>query len=179
MSEDAEPTIYLRPVTKGDRNEFLSLMRLSAPLHEPWIYPPTTTDMFGRYLSRLKRDDHVGLLVIDRASDAIAGCFNINNIVLGSFRSAALGYYVAAPFAGRGYMRTGLKQVIKQAVEKMGLHRLEANIQPRNARSIDLVKRCGFVKEGLSRDYLFIGGAWRDHERWAYLDKRTQLRPLQ
>ncbi len=178
MSEGAGPNVYLRPVAKGDRDEFLSVMRLSAALHEPWIHPPTTVEMFRRYLHRLKRDDHEGLLVIDQASGAIAGCFNINNIVLGSFRSAALGYYVAAPFAGRGYMRTGLKQVIKQAVEKMGLHRLEANIQPGNERSIALVKRCGFIKEGISRDYLFIGGAWRDHERWTYLDKRPHLRPL-
>ena len=177
MSEGAAPSVYLRPVTKGDRDEFLSVMRLSASLHEPWIHPPTTAETFSRYLSRLKRDDHSGLLVIDQVSDAIAGCFNINNIVLGSFRSGSLGYYVAAPFAERGYMQAGLKQVIKQAVGKLGLHRLEANIQPGNERSIALVRRCGFVREGLSRDYLFIGGAWRDHERWAYLDKRPHLRP--
>lgn len=177
MVEGGPPSVCLRPVAKGDRDAFLAVMRRSANLHQPWIQPPISVEMFGRYLSRLQRDDHEGLLVIDEATGDIAGCYNINNIILASFRSGSLSYYAAASYAGRGYMREGLRQVIRHAVGKLGLHRLEANIQPGNQRSIALVQRCGFRKEGLSRDYLFIGGAWRDHERWAYLDRRPGLRP--
>ena len=176
MHDAAEQPVYLRSVTKADREEFLEAMQRSAALHQPWIRPPTTREMFRRYLARLQRDDHVGLLAVDKATHTIAGCFNINNIVRGVLQSGSLGYYVVEPFAARGYMRVGLQLVVKQAVEKLGLHRLEANIQPQNHRSIALVKGCGFHKEGLSPDYLFIAGAWRDHERWAYLDKRPTLR---
>ena len=134
--------------------------------------------MFSNYLKRVQREDHAGLLVIDRASNAIAGCFNINNIVRGSLLSASLGYYVTAHFAGRGYMREGLRLVVEHAFSHLGLHRLEANIQPENTRSIELVKRCGFAKEGVSPRFLFLDGAWRDHERWTRIDRRTTLRHL-
>ena len=49
----------------------------------------------------------------------------------------------------------------------LGLHRVEANIQPGNAASIALVKGAGFRLEGVSPRYLKIGGVWCDHERWA------------
>jgi ribosomal-protein-alanine N-acetyltransferase len=100
---------------------------------------------------------------------AIAGVLNINNIVHGSFRSAALGYYAFAPFDGRGYMAEGLGLVLRRAFGELGLHRLEANIQPGNERSIALVRTAGFRLEGYSPRMLKIGGRWRDHERWAIL----------
>ncbi len=170
--------VYLRPVRRKDRNDFIAAMRMSMSLHEPWISSPTSPDMFNRYLRRVERDDHAGLLLIDKASGSIAGCFNINNIIRGSFLSASLGYYVTAPFAGRGYMREGLALVVEHAFGTLGLHRLEANIQPENKRSITLVKHCGFAREGLSPRYLYIDGAWRDHERWARLDNRSSLHPV-
>jgi ribosomal-protein-alanine N-acetyltransferase len=66
-------------------------------------------------------------------------------------------------------MREGLALVIASAFRELGLHRLEANIQPGNRRSIALVEGLGFTREGKARGYLKIGNRWRDHERWALL----------
>jgi len=62
-----------------------------------------------------------------------------------------------------------LQLMLGHAFGRLGLHRVEANIQPGNVASIRLVKRAGFTREGYSRRYLKIGGRWRDHERWALL----------
>lgn len=102
--------------------------------------------------------------------DRIVGSINLSQIFLAGFRSAYLGYYICAPYAGQGYMSEGLRLMLRYAF-KLKLHRLEANIQPGNLVSIALVKRAGFVKEGYSRRYLKIGGQWRDHERWAILSE--------
>jgi ribosomal-protein-alanine N-acetyltransferase len=76
-------------------------------------------------------------------------------------------------------MREGLELVLRHGFETIRLHRLEANIQPENTRSIALVRSAGFRLEGLSLRYLKIGGRWRDHERWAITteDRRGARRP--
>ena len=84
-------------------------------------------------------------------------------------RSAYLGYYAFVPHAGRGYMSEGLALALRWAFRELHLHRVEANIQPANEASRALVRRLGFRREGFSRQYLKIGGRWRDHERWALL----------
>lgn len=97
------------------------------------------------------------------------GAVNISQIFYGSFRSAYLGYWIGAPFAGQGYMREALSLVLTQAFGSLRLHRIEANLQPTNTPSRRLVQQLGFRLEGYSPKYLKIGGRWRDHERWALL----------
>ncbi len=172
---EIDSRVYLRPVASKDGAEFLALMHASRRLHEPWINPPLTRDVFDHYIARCCRDDHEGWLVCHRQNNKIVGVINLNNIVRGSFLCASLGYYVGLPFCDKGYMQEGLQLLIKYAFEKAGLHRLEANIQPNNLPSIALVKRCGFHKEGEAPNFLFIDGKWRNHERWARIDARETL----
>ena len=108
-------------------------------------------------------------LLCRRDDGAIVGTAELSQIARGNFQSAYLGYRVFVPHAGRGYMTEALPLVLACAFRGLGLHRLEANIQPGNAPSIALVRRAGFRHEGLSPRYLKIGGRWRDHERWAIL----------
>lgn len=91
---------------------------------------------------------------------------------MGVFRSSYTGYWGYARTRGRGLMTEALREAVRFAFDELGLHRVEANIQPQNVRSIALARRAGFVKGGFSPSYLFIGGAWRDHERWAIVDDR-------
>ena len=97
----------------------------------------------------------------------LVGELNVQNVVLGAFRSGAVGYWVSEDVAGRGVMPTALALVVDHCFCTVGLHRLEASIRPENARSRRVVEKVGFREEGLHARYLFIDGAWRDHERWA------------
>lgn len=175
MTENDPPRVYLRKISRGDEGEFVTLMKASADLHAPWISPPTSSALFRYYMGRISRSDHSGFAVCLKTTDEIVGAININSILRGSSQSASLGYYVGKKFQGQGLMAEGLNMLVRHACSTMGLHRLEANIQPDNLRSQRLVERCGFAKEGLSPKFLYINGAWRDHVRWCYVDARTSL----
>jgi len=161
--------VLLRHPVARDRDEFLERVRASRKLHGRWVSAPADVEAFAAWLKRTKGSDMESLLVCRRDDGAIAGVYNISQIFYGHFCSAYLGYYAFAPFGGRGYMREGLQLVLRHAFGQLGLHRLEANIQPENAPSIALVAGAGFHLEGLSPRYLKIAGRWRDHERWAIL----------
>ncbi|MEV0964229.1 GNAT family protein [Streptomyces sp. NPDC049910] len=161
------PRTFIRHYRLDDAAQYTALARESTRLHRPWLFPPRTGAEYTAYARRLLEDPtRTGYLVCGRADGRIAGFININNMVQGAFLSGALGYGVFAHAAGRGLMAEGLGLVVRHAFGPLGLHRLEANIQPGNESSLALVRRLGFRLEGFSPDFLFIDGAWRDHERW-------------
>ena len=166
--------IYLRTPSVRDQPAFLELVRASRKLHRNWVFAPQTPKEFNEYLAHMRKRNARALFVCRLEDDAIVGVFNLSQIVAGPLQSAYLGYWAFAPSAGRGYMTEGLRLVLRQAFGPMKLHRLEANIQPRNATSIALVKRCGFRKEGFSPRYVKLAGRWRDHERWAITAEETR-----
>lgn len=162
------PRASIRPVTAGDEAAFIAAARASRALHHPWVTAPCDAPAFARHLARFDSQAHHGFIV-ETPDGALAGAIHLTNIVMGAFRSGYLGYYAFTGFAGRGLMTAGLNAVVRHAFTALGLHRVEANIQPANTASIALARRCGFQLEGYSSKYLKIGGRWRDHERWARL----------
>lgn len=161
--------VRLRTPAAADAPGFVAAVRRSRSLHRPWTTPPDTPASFRAWVERMAPPAHHAFLVCRRDDDTIAGVINLTNIVMGAFRSGYLGYYAFAGHERQGLMREGLQAVVRHAFRTLGLHRLEANIQPGNVASIALVASCGFAKEGYSPRYLKIGGRWRDHERWAIL----------
>lgn len=159
--------VELRPLTLADQDEFCSLVRASAELHSPWMQLSATPEEFQAWMRRFDDGTNLGYVIRVRETGAAAGMVNINSVIRGRYQGASLGYAAFAPSAGRGYISEGLTVALRHAFDDLRLHRLEANIQPGNKASLAVVERLGFRYEGLSPDYLYIDGAWRDHERWA------------
>jgi ribosomal-protein-alanine N-acetyltransferase len=158
--------LHLELTGKEHRERWLAAVARSKNLHHPWVFPASTTWQFNQRLKRYRGGNNVSLLAIDDSDELIA-CVNLNEIVRGAFQSAYVGYFVFEPFAGKGLMRQAMELVIDHAFHELGLHRVEANIQPSNHRSLKLVKSLGFRHEGFSPRYLKIEDEWKDHERFA------------
>jgi ribosomal-protein-alanine N-acetyltransferase len=169
MSDATRARVMLRAVRADDEDEYLERVRASRRMHRPWAYLADTPEAFRELLVRAAAPSEAIYLICRVEDGAIVGIASLSQIFLGNFRNAYLGYSVFSPFDGRGYMTEGLRMVLKEAFGSLELHRVEANIQPDNARSIALAERVGFRREGFSPRYLKIGGRWRDHVRYAML----------
>lgn len=154
-------------------NEFLTKAHASKSRHEPWTTPPLDETSYNAYLERIRKENQAGFFITLRENNALVGVININEIVMGCFCSGYLGYYGFTGYEKQGLMSAGLQLVIDHAFNVMGLHRLEANIQPENTKSIQLATRCHFAKEGYSEKYLNINNEWKDHIRYALTFQRS------
>jgi len=105
----------------------------------------------------------VKLVLRAKASGALIGACNFNTIVRGPFQACTLGYSIAASAEGQGLMYEALSGAIAYMFEVEKLHRIMANYVPENKRSGALLARLGFEIEGRAKNYLHIGGRWRDH----------------
>ncbi|HJP16657.1 MAG TPA: GNAT family protein [Acidimicrobiales bacterium] len=99
--------------------------------------------------------------------DCFIGEINLNNVTRGAFQSSHVGYWVGADQAGKGYTPESLVLLMRFAFEKLGLHRLQVSIVPRNLPSRRVVEKLNLRCEGLSEKYLEIAGTWEDHLRFA------------
>jgi ribosomal-protein-alanine N-acetyltransferase len=163
--------IAISAFTRSDCSEFIAAAAASKRLHAAWAHPPLNAAAFRARIQRMRPLNNFAFAIRQRANGVLVGYADVTNVVRGDFLSAYLSYYAFEGHQRQGLMKEGLELVVRYAFSNFGLHRLEANIQPRNVASIALVKSCGFSKEGYSPRYLKIGGRWRDHERWALLKR--------
>ena len=161
--------ITIKKVSTDDCRELIVANLSSIGVHEPWVYPCRDESSFFAYLARCDGERCEGFVAREWQTGRIIGVVNLNEIVRGAFQNAYLGYYGMGETQGRGLMSEAVGIALTHAFTRLGLHRVEANIQPENVRSIALAKRLGFRHEGRSRNYLQIGGLWRDHDRFAIL----------
>lgn len=167
--------VTLRPPRMRDFDEWAALRSESRSFLEPWeprwahdeFEPAVWRQRIRRYRSDLASSASVTFFVFDNASGALAGGITVGNIRRGAAQSANIGYWMGERHAGRGLMAEALQLVVQHCFGTLRLHRLEAACIPGNNRSVRVLEKAGFQREGLLRSYLNINGAWQDHHLYA------------
>ncbi|MCB9025208.1 MAG: GNAT family N-acetyltransferase [Bdellovibrionaceae bacterium] len=98
-----------------------------------------------------------------KEGNILIGMINFTNIERGPFHNCRVGYKVDVNYEGQGFMSESFGAAIKYLFHELNIHRIEANYIPANARSGYLLKRLGFTKLGVAKNYLRIDGKWQDH----------------
>jgi RimJ/RimL family protein N-acetyltransferase len=77
-------------------------------------------------------------------------------------RRAEIGFALHRDSWGRGYMEEALRVLLRFSFSEMELHRIEADVDPRNEASIKLLERLGFHREGYLRERWLVNGEIND-----------------
>ena len=101
----------------------------------------------------------------------LIGSIALSNIVRGCFLSCFLGYKLDSEHRNKGYMTQAIRSVARFAFDELRLHRIEANVMPRNLPSRRVLLKCGFQEEGFAPKYLKINGVWEDHMHMVLLNE--------
>lgn len=165
----ARARVRLSRVRRGDAADLIRANQASAEIHRPWIRPFTDEAGFVAWHQAGMTGAHVNYVARCEDRDAVVAVVSFENVVAGAFWSAHLSYYGMVGFVGGGWQSESVRAALGLAFADLGLHRVEAAVQPGNLRSRKLLQRLGFRLEGVSPEFLHVDGAWRDHERWALL----------
>jgi len=95
--------------------------------------------------------------------DRMLAYSNYSNIIRGVFQACNLGYSLRESEQGKGIMNEVLSAGLEYIHKELHIDRIQASYMPRNAKSAAVLKKLGFDKEGIARDYLKINGRWEDH----------------
>ena len=177
------PRLTLRPPTSSDYSDWAELRALSRAHLTPWE-PSWSRDELSRpaYRRRLRayahdaRDDH-GYSLFIAENRTLLGGVTLSNIRRGASQSASLGYWIGAPYAGRGNMQEAVRMIVEFAFGTLKLHRIEAACMIANTASQRVLEKNRFEREGLARRYLKINGRWEDHYTYSLLEPEARGTP--
>jgi ribosomal-protein-alanine N-acetyltransferase len=124
-------------------------------------------------LTNMENGNCFRLWICKKNDDRIIGGIGFNNIVRGAFLSCHLGYKLAEAEINKGYMTEAIHKGIGIMFNEFGLHRIEANVMPKNIRSLRVLEKLGFYNEGLAYNYLKINGRWEDHIHMVMLNDKV------
>ena len=145
------------------------------------LYDPRTRSRVSEVLDRdaaatrlEKAGDYVQPAIRD-SSGALVGTlyFHLTNV---EDRTAEIGWALLRRAQGKGYARDAAALMIDTAFAEMGLHRVYAELDPRNEASVALCLRLGMRHEAHFVEHMWSKGEWTDTGHYAVLEREWAAR---
>ncbi|MBY8604436.1 GNAT family N-acetyltransferase [Burkholderia arboris] len=164
--------LALRPLRETDAHAFFDIWSDAETMRYFSFSPMTQIEQAEERVARnLKTSasgqDLISVLELRETGEALGECvlFHANE----QCRRAEIGFSLRRKFWRGGYMREAATAVIDHAFGALRLNRLEADIDPRNVASAQLLERLGFVREGLLRERWIVGDEVSDSALYGLL----------
>jgi [ribosomal protein S5]-alanine N-acetyltransferase len=169
--------LLLRPLQRGDASALFQVFSDPAVMRY-WSTPPWTDDVPAHRMIEQDQagdasSDAIRLGLVRMADDQLIGTCTLFDRHAGS-RRAEIGYALAQAAWGQGYMHEALVALLHHGFEAWDLHRVEADIDPRNEASARSLQRLGFQPEGLLRERWIVDGQLCDTAYYGLLRRDWQ-----
>jgi [ribosomal protein S5]-alanine N-acetyltransferase len=157
--------IVLRPISADDVDAFYSIFS-DPQVMRYWSTLPIANTNAARKLideidERFARHESLKWGVALRSDNTLIGTTTLHRVDFDN-RRAEIGYALGSAHWGKGYMHEALQATLGYAFQILDLHRIEADVDPRNQSSIKTLERLGFQREGLLRERWQVGGEIQD-----------------
>jgi RimJ/RimL family protein N-acetyltransferase len=159
------PRLLLRPLADADAPAVFAIFSHPEVMRY-WSSPPFTDMAQAEQVVRNCQEGHATgeyrqFGIVRQSDAALLGTCTLFAFHAAS-RRAELGYALGRPYWGAGYMHEALTALVDYAFGPLNLHRLEADIDPRNSASARTLERLGFRYEGLGRERWIVAGEISD-----------------
>lgn len=84
-------------------------------------------------------------------------------------KSGEVGYWLGAPFRGRGITPIALNLITEYGIKSLNLNRLYAGAFSTNTASIRVLEKCGYLFEGVAKQAIWKNGVFLDEHRYAFV----------
>jgi [ribosomal protein S5]-alanine N-acetyltransferase len=157
--------VTLRPLTSADIPQWYEYLAMPVVFeHTSWnVQSPSELEHYA--IQSALPSSLVRFAIAERSSDQLVGTIGFHTVSPEN-RSAELAYDLAPDWWGKGIASEMCRVMVEWAHSHVGLLRVQATVLTTNSRSIEVLQRCGFKREGLLRSYRIIRG--RPGDFWMY-----------
>lgn len=157
--------LSLRWISAADTDAFYAIYS-NPEVMRYWSTPPLADrEAAANLITKIQEDWKRRVIlkwgIVLRTDDQLIGSVTLFNLDF-NHRRAEIGYALGRPYWGQGYMHETLQALLAYAFEVLDLHRIEADVDPRNAASIKTLERLGFQREGYLRERWQVNGEIQD-----------------
>jgi len=117
-----------------------------------------------------KNENGINWAIVEKHSNSFVGYFGFFRIIPEHCR-AEIGYALKPEYWGRGYMYETINRMVRFGFKNMNLHSIEANVNPDNEKSKNVLEKIGFKKEAYFRENYLFDGKFLDSIIYSLLEK--------
>ena len=157
--------LHLRPIREDDLPDLYAVFA-DPDVMRYWSTPPMRDLAEARaYLAAIEQQftERTGFkwAITRHGNDRLIGTTSLFRLD-GPHRTGEIGYALGSAHWGNGYAAEAVRRTCQFGFEHLGLRRIEADIDPRNHASIQVIEKAGFQREGVLRERYIYNGEIQD-----------------